>query len=377
MMKHLVIFALLNVIISLSFSQNKRIYKDLKEKYESIYNFQDSFIFIESKSKNRFRTDSNFVDKSLFKINSDLYVTSYYLSKMYGEYLYVNDSVYYRYFKNDTFKLRNIGQHLNIKAKNYPNEYYRLFITIPTKENSGFSRWKYKKAKITILNHDTIIIEQSIRKSSRKRLFFVNQNLNIYKIININNDSNEADEYWEHSIKYIAGNNLKFDSLNSYFGLGKYSNYKIKSFSKKDSLYKYKSDSTKTAIPLLNGQSLSIDSTKETYILLDYWYFGCGPCMQMMPFMINLDKIVDTSKLHILGVNEIDKASDILKFFSNRNSQYLQMDCNKMLPFHQINSHPTLILVDSKFNIIKIWVGYSQYQQKQIERYLREMGLLK
>lgn len=351
-------------------AQSVDVYKALKAKHQSVLQLQDSIIYFEALTKNRFKKDTVKFYPFLYKIGNSGILNA---TTIYGEYKWDKSGYYFKYFTNDSFKKLEGDYSMNAREDKTPGGFNWLFRRIPTIENYEFSRKNYREPTYRDSNGLTII-EQFEKTDNRSRLLYVNEQMQILKMLYINYDTTEADEYWEFRFRYLNGNN--FDSLSKQFKLGTYTSLRtdipLKSVPKKDTL-----PPAGFSIPLLGNKILKIDSTKETYILLDYWYFGCGPCMQMMPFMNSLDKRADSTRLHIIGANPYDKASDITNYFSKRGMACHQMDLSAIKPFHEINEHPTLILLDSKLNEVKRWVGYSPYQQKLIEKYLLSLQLIR
>ncbi|MES2617710.1 MAG: TlpA disulfide reductase family protein [Bacteroidota bacterium] len=353
-------------------AQKDTFYEALKARHQSVFQLHDSIIYFDAITKNRFKEDTINIQPHLYRIgkNQTLYDASIYWNNIWDK-----SGLYVKNFKRDTFiKSALFYYYDSIKRENItPSAFTWLYHYIPTFENDGYSKKTYNKPTYTYLP-DMTIIEQQYKNDNRARLLYVNKQLQIAKMAYINYDTTEADEYWEFRFRYHNGQN--YDSLAKAYKLGTYTKLRADV----PLVYVPKKDTLSPAgyvIPMLGNKTLTIDSTKTGYILLDYWYFGCGPCMQMMPFMNSLDARADSTKFHVLGVNTADKSSDILRYFGKRGLSCHQMDCKAIKPFHDIHEHPTLILLDSKLNEVKRWVGYSPYQEKQIEKYLLSLGLIR
>jgi thiol-disulfide isomerase/thioredoxin len=127
---------------------------------------------------------------------------------------------------------------------------------------------------------------------------------------------------------------------------------------------------------VLGDSVIPVDRGK--FYLFDYWYLSCVPCLEMMPFMNKLHHKADTGKLIIIGVNTYDSEANISQYLNKRGYSFIQLDILKNRPFHRINEHPTLILLDGNFNEIKRFKGYGKdITEKQILAFLKSRGLLR
>jgi thiol-disulfide isomerase/thioredoxin len=263
---------------------------------------------------------------------------------------------------------------LNIENNIYPSHFYTLFANIPTFYNLGFSKKKFTRPKINKLSGDSLLVIQRYKKNQKIRILSIDENLKIFKIQIVNPDTTSPDEYWQYNIYYL--NNINLDSFKKSNTIGKFS--KVASH-KNDSLKntQIKKIKINTEIPIIGHENLVLDTNNNKLLLLDYWYFGCAPCMKMMPFIHQLEKNIDTSKLNIIGINAFDKPTDITYYLEKKGYNSKQMNCNVSAPLHQIVEHPTLILVDYKLNIINRWVGYSPSTCSDIESTLKILGLIK
>lgn len=94
--------------------------------------------------------------------------------------------------------------------------------------------------------------------------------------------------------------------------------------------------------------------------------------------MKNLQEEIDDKKLIILGINPYDKEFYVQRYLKDRGYNTFQMDIKKMKPYHNVNEFPQLILVDEKFEVVRIFKGYGKgVSDLEIKLYLKSMNLLK
>jgi thiol-disulfide isomerase/thioredoxin len=90
---------------------------------------------------------------------------------------------------------------------------------------------------------------------------------------------------------------------------------------------------------------------------MDFWFTGCGPCRQTAPYLKKLEKLFEGKPVTFISVS-IDKDKEQwLK--SVKSEQYASADIinlytngegaeHKIIQHYDINSFPTLILIDKQ-----------------------------
>lgn len=108
-------------------------------------------------------------------------------------------------------------------------------------------------------------------------------------------------------------------------------------------------------LPVVNGDStLKLEDYKGKWVLLDFWFMGCKPCLMLMPEIEELYAQYHKKGLEILGIN-IDSHDEKLQEFVK----------NKKIPYPTLNSHdrtasdlynvigyPTLILINPEQEVV-------------------------
>ena len=63
----------------------------------------------------------------------------------------------------------------------------------------------------------------------------------------------------------------------------------------------------------VDGASVNLDQLKGKLVVLDFWATWCGPCMQMMPHMVQLNEKYGGKGLQIIGVSLDQDRSEMIK----------------------------------------------------------------
>lgn len=150
-----------------------------------------------------------------------------------------------------------------------------------------------------------------------------------------------------------------------------------------------------------SGEPVRLSDLKGKYVLVDFWGFWCGPCVQAMPILIELHEKFSDKGLAIVGVH-VDAEGDVDNADKLREKTALFVKGiwhGKELPFpnalvsgktvgegegrqpggtpgiYGIESFPTTILIDPKGNIVdKFSIGDLQRTSERIEKLLEKLG---
>ncbi|MBI1306379.1 MAG: hypothetical protein GC181_07175 [Bacteroidetes bacterium] len=350
------------------FSQSARqLYKKVKQANNSISDFEDSTFLIRCTLSNRFtQSNTSFLNTYLFPTKN--YSYNFYGAKPGSSCVYNKFKIIGTGLSGDTFEI-------NIKPYNFDryhsNSFFFPLYWVPTFEKGDFSRRKFTRPKLIYHSNDTFALAQKNKVWNGTRIIYFTSNYRIFKYASFNDDNDRPDSAFNIEFNYFKGN--CFDSLNREFNLGKFS------IPPKNVTEELNRDTTvefnKNSIPTINGNT--IKSTSGKYILIDYWYLSCSPCLQMLPFVNELHEQIDTAKLIMFGVNPYDTKSNINRYISRKGYLIDQLDVEVMKPLHDINSFPTLILLDENLQEVKRFVGYGKrVSDSEIMKYLKSLDLL-
>jgi len=119
-------------------------------------------------------------------------------------------------------------------------------------------------------------------------------------------------------------------------------NEKIKSFV---------SISPSWSLPKLDGDTFHLQDIDSKFILIDFWYVSCYPCLSAIKELVILDSLYTDNVLKIIGVNVYDKEiGKIQKIMDKFNIQYDVVYEGKTISemYGGVIGYPKLILIDNK-----------------------------
>lgn len=114
-----------------------------------------------------------------------------------------------------------------------------------------------------------------------------------------------------------------------------------------------------------DGEILKKDSLERKYILFDFFYQSCMPCVKSFPELKTLYTYVDSGLLLIIGVDPIlNDSLSMNKFKKRYNLKHpilIGVEAEKINKvFNQFSIYPLYLFIDQSGKIIKIIEGYSQ-----------------
>lgn len=115
-------------------------------------------------------------------------------------------------------------------------------------------------------------------------------------------------------------------------------------------------------LPLVYGDSLSLSSLKGKYVLLDFWFIGCGACLQSIPALNTLHERYGNSKLEVIGVNFSSKHKEaIQKYYSNNEMRYKNVwNGDATAEAYRVKGAPIFYLIDPGGTIVYSQVGHDE-----------------
>ncbi len=111
-------------------------------------------------------------------------------------------------------------------------------------------------------------------------------------------------------------------------------------------------------------ERVDIRNVKAQYIILDFWYSSCYPCIKSIPAIRDIANKYDRKEVAVFGVNMIDDAVKskvrLDKFFNNNPMPYpaLMLDPNYST---EINlTYPTFLILNDKFEVVFQETGFNE-----------------
>jgi thiol-disulfide isomerase/thioredoxin len=106
------------------------------------------------------------------------------------------------------------------------------------------------------------------------------------------------------------------------------------------------------------GDTVSIAYYNTGYILLDFWYSSCEPCLKALPEINQMAKDYSEEGLTVMGINCIDKAisaSLAAKLRAKNITIPLLFGGRDLLQSLKMNAFPTYILITPDRKVEVLW----------------------
>lgn len=126
---------------------------------------------------------------------------------------------------------------------------------------------------------------------------------------------------------------------------------------------------TSFTLSSLEGESISLESLKGQYVLVNFWATWCVPCRQEMPYLQALsDKYPE--RLVVLGVNMREDAARIQPFVDEMGLSFpiLLEPTDEMLLEHNVRGLPVSFVVDPEGMVIYRELG--EIQPEEFDQWL-------
>jgi len=130
-------------------------------------------------------------------------------------------------------------------------------------------------------------------------------------------------------------------------------------------------------LPLISGDTIYSDSIQSRFILIDFWYIHCHPCMIAMSKLPALDTIFNENIFKTVSINISDKDTpekirETIQYHHLKN----EVAYNGEQLFRQLSAEtgvPQFFIIDTKTNEI-IWkqTGYYAKLVEDIEKIIKE-----
>lgn len=131
---------------------------------------------------------------------------------------------------------------------------------------------------------------------------------------------------------------------------------------KNEEVNSFVSVSPSWSLPKLDGDTFHLQDIDAGFILIDFWYVSCYPCLSAIKELVILDTLYTDNVLKIIGVNVYDKEiGKIQKIIEQLHIQYDVVYQGKTISemYGGGNGYPKLILIDNKSKkIIFAEIGY-------------------
>ncbi len=110
--------------------------------------------------------------------------------------------------------------------------------------------------------------------------------------------------------------------------------------------------------------SISLKEYKNKYVLIDFWYRDCFPCMKAIASLNKIRMKYPKDKLAILGLNPFDnkqkKRKKLEEFIKINKMSYPTIFVDKeVTKAYNVRAYPTFYIIDNNGKIVYSKIGYS------------------
>jgi len=199
-----------------------------------------------------------------------------------------------------------------------------------------------------------------------------------YNLIHMYDASNINGEWMYNEYFFTPPKSIKNKRL--------YEQFELKNLKKKYKIHKPEINKKPKVEPIIVGQNFtsfvakdvkgntfSMDSASSRFILLDFWYKSCMPCIKAIPIIESIQQKYKQQDLLVLGVNSHDIIeTSMLDFINRKGIKYRVLgDLDRSIANQfKIRSYPTFVLLDmSSRKIVHVVIGYyDDLEQKLVQK---------
>ncbi len=121
------------------------------------------------------------------------------------------------------------------------------------------------------------------------------------------------------------------------------------------------------------GDKITLSKLKGKIVILDFWATWCPPCREAIPELIKLYDKYQSQNLIILGI-ALDDKNDVIKLAQEMKINYpVLFDDKTVAKQYEVQSIPTLYLLDKKGKQVHKEIGFSEEGFQQIEEKIIEL----
>lgn len=118
-----------------------------------------------------------------------------------------------------------------------------------------------------------------------------------------------------------------------------------------------------------SNKTISLSELKGQVILLDFWIKNCGPCIQSVPHLNELQSKFKDKNFKLISINAYDSKEDINWFCNKYKANYsVLLNGKSVAEKYGVSAFPTFFIIDKAGKIIYATAGYNAVTQYEVER---------
>lgn len=128
---------------------------------------------------------------------------------------------------------------------------------------------------------------------------------------------------------------------------------------------------------LTKDDSFKITNVHAKFIILDFWYTSCFPCIKSIPAVNQIYNAYKDKDVVVYGINPLDDAGKdkarIEKFLKNNPMGYETIMVDKTIGNAVCTEgYPTFIILDQNYNVVYKETGYKENLYREVSTFLEE-----
>lgn len=134
-------------------------------------------------------------------------------------------------------------------------------------------------------------------------------------------------------------------------------------------------DAPDWTIPTPDGKILALSDFKGKYVMLDFWYQTCYPCIKALPSLHAINERFKDDNFILIAINPYDNSQQLTNFIEKRKITYqVGMALNSGInDLYQIDAYPTIYIIDPNGRIVYVQEGYNSNQKRKLKILLKQL----
>jgi peroxiredoxin len=119
-------------------------------------------------------------------------------------------------------------------------------------------------------------------------------------------------------------------------------------------------DAPNWELPLVSGSNVSLSDLRGKFLLLDFWFIGCGACVESIPTLNALQEKFGKSNFEVVGINCYSNNVEKIKAYCiERNMQYRNVwNGESICDNYLIRAAPVFYLIDQEGKVAYTQIGH-------------------
>ena len=126
----------------------------------------------------------------------------------------------------------------------------------------------------------------------------------------------------------------------------------------------------------LEGETIQLSDYRGQYVVLDFWYVGCAPCVTAMPDIQRLKEQFDPAQVKVIGIEtRIADPEKLKTFLAKQEVDYetvLAAEHEEVANAYRIYAYPTFLIIDPEGTIVHFHTGYTRDAFKKVQKILKK-----